>query len=498
MEFIADIKNLMLPEMTIFIGSLLFCLLALILPKSHKRASVLVLSLLSLALVLCFKVDADTASMTFSGSFLINKFTMFFKELILSGTILTIILADKYIKNSQKSVAEFFMLLMVAVLGALILVSARDFVTMFVALETLSISSYILSGFLKEKESTESALKYLILGSVASAVMIYGISLLYGLSGSLRFDIICSSLKSTGVFNIATLAGVFVLGGLCFKLATIPFYNWAPDVYKNAPLSVAAFLSTVSKIAGFGIIIRLMAEIFNGIWVLYLVVGLIALVSMTIGNLLGLGEDNIKKLMAYSSIAHAGYVLAVLSLGSSLSLSAAIFYILTYLFMNFAAWSCIEALDTPNVTSMEDFKGLAYKRPYITAGMVISFSSLAGLPIFIGFFSKFYLFQAIVFAGFLLYPFLMFVLLNSLIALYYYFKVIKVMFEDDKEFTGEIFLSKRLEALIMISVLFVLISGIFSSPMISYSQKIAQSQIPAVIKYESIKGTFFDNPQPVN
>lgn len=498
MEFVADIKNLMLPEITIFIGSLLFCLLAVILPESHKRASVLILSLLSLALIMCFKIDADTASMTFGGSFLINGFTMFFKELILAGTILTVILSDKYIKNTQKTVSEFFMFLMVAALGGMILVSSREFITMFVALETLSISSYILSGFLKEKTSIEATLKYLILGSVASAIMLYGVSLLYGLSGSLRFDMICSALKSTGVFNMAALAGVFVLGGLSFKLATIPFYNWAPDVYKNSPLSVAAFLSTVSKIAGFGIIIRLMSEIFNGIWVLYLVVALMALVSMTIGNLLGLGENNIKRLMAYSSIAHAGYVLAVLSLGSPLSLSSAIFYILTYLFMNFAAWSCIEVLDTPESTSIDDFKGLAYKRPYIAAGMVISFSSLAGLPIFIGFFSKFYLFQAIAFAGFLLYPFLLFVLLNSVIALYYYFKVIKVMFDEDVEFEGPIFLSKRLEALIMTSVLFVLVSGVFSSGMISYSQKIAQSQIPAVIKYESIKGTFFDNPEPVN
>jgi len=496
MEFLADIKNLMLPEATILIGALLLCILAISYPQSKKTAFITTLIILITSMALCFQLDTATVVMTFGGSFLISKFTVFFKELILFGTILTVFLSDKYLNKIQKTASEFYMFLLVAILGALILVSSRDFITMLVSLETLSISGYILSGFLKEKQSQESMLKYLILGCVASAVMLYGISLLYGISGSLRFETIYLATKNHQLFNVAALAGLFVLSGLCFKLATIPFYNWAPDVYQNSPLSVAAFLSTVSKIAGFGIIIRLISELFSGIWVLYLVVGIIALASMSIGNFLGLGENNIKRLMAYSSIAHAGYILSVLCLGSTLSLSAAVFYIITYLFMNFAAWSCIELLDNSSETSIEDFQGLAYKRPYLATAIVISFASLAGLPVFVGFFSKFYLFQSIAFAGFLLYPFLFFVLANSLVAIYYYLKVIKVMFDEDVEFDKEIFLGKKFAAVFFVSVLFTLFAGIFSAPIITYSQQIAQSQIPAVIEYESIEGTFFDNPQP--
>lgn len=496
MEFLADIKNLMLPEASIFLGALFMCFLAISHPKAKNAAFISTLIILIASMIFCFQLDTETVVMTFGGSFLISKFTVFFKELVLLGTILTVFLSDKYLNKLQKTASEFYMFLVVATLGAMILVSSRDFITMFVSLETLSISGYILSGFLKEKSSQESMLKYLILGCVASAVMLYGISLLYGISGSLRFETIYLATKDSQLFNVAALAGLFVISGLCFKLATIPFYNWAPDVYQNSPLSISAFLSTVSKIAGFGIIIRLISELFSGIWVLYLVVGLIALVSMSIGNFLGLCESNIKRLMAYSSIAHAGYILSVLSLGSTLSLSSAVFYIITYLFMNFAAWSCIELLDESSETSIDDFKGLAYKKPYLATAILISFASLAGLPVFVGFFSKFYLFQSIAFAGFLLYPFLFVLLLNSLIALYYYFKVIKVMFDEDEEFDKEIFLGKKFAAVFLVSVLFTLFAGVFSAPIITYSQQIAQSQIPAVIEYKSIEGTFFDNPQP--
>ncbi|MEI8377479.1 MAG: NADH-quinone oxidoreductase subunit N, partial [bacterium] len=484
------------PEATILIGSLLLCILSFSLPQAKKTAFLTTLILLISAMVLCFQLDTESVVMAFGGSFLISKFTVFFKELILLGTIFSVFLSDKYLNKIKKATSEFYMFLLIAVLGGMILVSSRDFITMFVSLETLSISGYILSGFLKEKSSQESMLKYLILGCVASAVMLYGISLLYGISGSMRFETIYLATKNHQLFNVAALAGLFVLSGLSFKLATIPFYNWAPDVYQNSPLSVSAFLSTVSKIAGFGIIIRLISELFSGIWVLYLVVGSIALVSMSIGNFLGLCENNIKRLLAYSSIAHAGYILSVLSLGSTLSLSSAIFYIITYLFMNFAAWSCIELLDNSPETSIDDFKGLAYKRPYLAFAIIISFASLAGLPIFVGFFSKFYLFQAIAFSGFLLYPFLFFILANSLIALYYYLKVIKVMFDEDEEFEKEVFFGKKFAVVFLVSILFTLFAGIFSAPIITYSQQIAQSQIPAVIEYESIEGTFFDNPQP--
>lgn len=497
MEFLADIKNLMLSEVTLFIGILLLCGLAFFSDDIKKNSFNLTLLFLILSLGFCIQLDTDTVVTAFGGSFLISKFTVFFKELLLLGSIFTLFLSDKYIKNTQKSSPEFFMFLLAATLGGMVLISSRDFITMFVSLELLSISSYILGGFLREKDSTQAVLKYLITGATATAVMLFGVSILYAVSGSLRFDVICVALKSAQVFNIAAFAGVFVISGLCFKLAAIPFYNWASDVYQNAPLSIAAFLSTVSKIAGFAIIIRLIAEIFNGIWILYLIVGLIALVTMSFGNLLAICENNIKKIMAYSSIAQAGYILAALSLVSPLGLSAAVFYLITYLVMNFAAWSCLETVDSPSGLTLNDLEGFAYKRPYIAAGITFAFASLAGLPIFVGFFSKFYLFQAIAFAGFLLYPFLFVVLLNALVALFYYLRIIKVMFDEEKEFERPVFLSKKLGALILFTSIFVFISGVCSSPLIAYSQKIAQSQIPAVIKYEQIKGTFFDNPQPL-
>ena len=497
MEFLADIKNLMLPEATLLMGALFLCSLAFFDDVIKENAFKITVIFLLLALWLCFQIDAEIIVTAFGGSFLVSKFTIFFKELLLCGSLFTVFLSDKYIKNITKFSPEFFMLLLSATLGGMVLISSRDFVTMFISLELLSISSYILSGFLRKKDSARAALKYLITGAAASAVMLFGVSILYALSGSLRFDVVCEALKRPEVFNIAAFGGIFVISGLCFKLAAVPFYNWASDVYENAPLSIAAFLSTVSKIAGFAIIIRLIGEVFNGIWILYLVLGLISLITMTFGNFLALCENNIKKIMAYSSIAQAGYILAALCLVSPLGLSAAIFYLITYLGMNFAAWACIETLDDSTSLTLEDLKGFIYKRPYIGSGIAIAFASLAGLPIFVGFFSKFYIFQSIAFAGFLLYPFLFVVLFNTIVALFYYLHVIKVMFDEEKEFARSVFLSKKLGGLILLTTLFVLISGIFASPLISYSQKIAQAQMPAVIKYEQIKGTFFDNPQPL-
>lgn len=505
MEFISDIKNLMLAEMTMCLGIFALTILSFLAQNAKKRAFSVAITFLILAFFFCINIDTETISLAINGSFLISKFTVFFKEIILLGTIFTILLGNNFIKQNDFG-SEFYMLLLSAALGGMILVSSRDFITMFVGFEALSIPCYILSGLIKKNPQLVT-LKYLIIGAIASAMMLYGISFLYGLTGSVRFDVVFNIIKNPNIFNMAVFSGILIVSGFCFKLATIPFYNWAPDVYDNAPVSISAFLSTISKIAAFGILTRLICEVFSHLWVLYLAIGLIALVSMTIGNILALKESQIKKLMAYSSIAHASYILAALALGSPLSLSAMIFYLITYLFMNFTAWSTIEYLNDTEDFEIDTLQSLAYRRPLVAIVLTSAMASLAGLPIFIGFFSKFYLFQAMAFSGFLLYPFLMFVLANTLIALGYYLKIIKIMFDENNKENEEksdifsdfsiLFQDKTLKIVMIISFVFITFGGIFSSPIIEYSQKISQSQLPPVIEYETIEGTYFDKPQKV-
>lgn len=505
MEFISDIKNLMLAEMTMFLGIICLTILSFLAQNAKKRAFSIAIIFLIVAFIFCINLDTDTISLAINGSFLISKFTVFFKEIILLGTIFTILLGNNFIKQTDFGV-EFYMLLLSSALGGMVLVSSRDFITMFIGFEALSIPCYILSGLIKKRPQLVT-LRYLIIGAIASAIMLYGISFLYGLTGSIRFDTVFNIIKSPNIFNMAVFSGMLVISGFCFKLATIPFYNWAPDIYDNAPTSISAFLSTISKIATFGILARLICEVFSHIWVLYLAIGLIALISMTIGNILALKELKIKKLIAYSSIAHASYILAGLALGSPLSLSAMIFYLITYLFMNFTVWSAIEYLDNTTDFEIETLKSLAYKKPFIAIVLISAFASLAGLPIFVGFFSKFYLFQAMAFSGFLLYPFLLFVLINTLIALIYYLKIIKIIFEENNENNDEktdifgnfspIFKDKTLKIVMIVSFIFITFGGLYSSPIIEYSQKISQSQLPPIIEYETIEGTYFDKPQKI-
>lgn len=493
MEFLIDIKNMMIPETIVISGILLLLLLFLFYKKAKQSAYMVAILTLILAFGTCFSIDVNNPGMAFYGAFLSNKFTVFFKELILLGSIFTVLLSDKYIKALNRTAAEFYLLLLTAILGAMILVSAHDLITLFVGLETLGIASYILSGFIKEqKTSSETALKYLVTGAVASAVLLYGVSFLYGLSSSMQFDLIKMNLENPAYFHMSILAGTLVISGICFKLAAVPFYNWAPDVYQGAPLPISAFLSIVSKIAGFGILVRIMSEFLGTVWVLYVVLFFIAATTMTIGNLLAVREKNLKRLMAYSSIAHAGYILAALSLGATFSVSAVIFYIITYVFMNFAAWGCIETIDkTPN-TTIDAFRGIAYKNPYIAAAMTIALVSLAGLPVSVGFFSKFYLIQTVSFAGFALFPAVFIILVNSLIALFYYFKIVRVMFEQD-EFATELIISKRLKSMILITTLFTLFAGLYCGPMIELSQDVAQSQIPIYINYDELKDSFINS-----
>lgn len=493
MEFLVDIKNMMMPELVIITGVLALCFLSLFYQRAKQSAYILAISVLILAFGFGFSVDTHSACTAFYGAFLSSKFTVFFKGMILIGSVFTVLLSDKYIKTLNKNVCEFYMLLLTAVLGSMILVSSNDLITLFIGLETLGIASYILSGFIKgNKTSSETAMKYLITGAVASAVLLYGFSFLYGVSGSLQFEYIKEAFMNPAFFHVGILAGTLVISGLCFKLASLPFYNWASDVYQGSPLSVSAFLSVVSKIAGFGIFIRVMSEFLGSIWILYVVVFLFAIATMTIGNFLAVRENNIKRLMAYSSIAHAGYMLAALSLGATFSISSVIFYLITYVFMNFAAWGCIETIDkTPN-TTIDDFKGLAYKHPFVAGALTVSLVSLAGLPVCVGFFSKFYLIQTISFAGFALFPAVLIILFNSLVALFYYFKVVKSMFEKQDP-VSEVVMSKRLKSLLVITTAFTLFAGIVSGPIIEYSQSVAQAQLPIMINYDELNDGFINS-----
>lgn len=378
----------------------------------------------------------------FYNMFQADAFSLIARTLMAFGTLMLLLFSQTYINQpgSKKVTGEFYIVLLTALLGGMLLVGAQDIIMLFVALETLGIASYILVGYLRDDAiSAEAALKYLLFGGVASASLLFGLSLLYGFSGATNYHEIALNLTyGNAALQTATpfmaVMSVLIFGGFCFKLSAAPFHMWTPDVYEGAPLPVTAFLSVVSKIAGFVAVMRFLTVVMPGLdaWV-YLIAG-VSILSMVIGNVAALVQNNIKRLLAYSTIAHAGYMLLGLTVIhqstalQTLGLSSVMYYLITYLFMNIGAFAIITHFhDMTGSDEIVSYSGLAQKKPWMTFSFSIMLLSLAGIPITAGFFGKFFLFQAVAQAGTQYLWLVIVALLTSTISLYYYLKVIRLM-----------------------------------------------------------------------
>jgi NAD(P)H-quinone oxidoreductase subunit 2 len=432
MSFVYKLPIAFLPE-TILLVTILACIVLSFVSDKIKRNSVFYVSLAGMLLSLFSYrfVPVNNEIVLLNGSFISNPFTCLFGFLILTGSIITILMSKNYTSSFGKSEGEFYCLLMTASLGGLLLVSSNDLISFFISLETVSISSYILCAYTKsDKLSNEAGLKYLIIGATASAIMLYGLSFLYGVSGNTNYEVIAKSIALTKPSFLLAISFVLILGGFLFKLGSFPFHFWVPDVYEGAPVPVAAFLSVVSKTAGLGALIVFMSVIFGYSSLWCVILGLVAAFTMTIGNIAAIKQTDIKRLMGYSSIAQCGYLLAGVSLVSIVGFSGSVFYLIAYIFTNLGAWVAIEAfISKTGKSAVEDFRGLLYKQPLTAVSLLFCFLSLAGIPLTAGFIGKFYLFKSIFFGGGYFILLLLIALINTIVGLYYYFGVIRVMFD---------------------------------------------------------------------
>ncbi|MFN8615084.1 MAG: NADH-quinone oxidoreductase subunit NuoN [Vampirovibrionales bacterium] len=364
---------------------------------------------------------------------------------LLFGTLLVVLFSRTFIQQSSPTSGEFPLILIAATLGATLMAGANDLIMMFVALETLGISSFILSGYFRDDaKSAEASLKYLLYGGAATAFILFGMSLLYGLSGGFtHFQLVAYGLTklSHATFQpVMVIASVLLLVGFAFKLSAAPFHQWAPDVYDGSPAPVTAFLSVISKIGAFALLLRVLtlflvalAPTMKGLGgvpasVLTGLFGLMAVGSMVVGNLAALRQHNVKRLMAYSTIAHVGYLLLALVVLDKSAYAAAFFYLITYLFMNLGAFACVVWFTQE--TGREDiqaYAGLIQKKPLLAIALSIFLLSLAGIPITSGFFAKFFLFQAVFKANPATLGLIVVALLTSTISLYYYLNLIRLM-----------------------------------------------------------------------
>jgi NAD(P)H-quinone oxidoreductase subunit 2 len=365
---------------------------------------------------------------SFFGGFLADNLAVAFRAVVAASTLITLLLSWRYVERSGTPVGEYAAILLAATVGAMILCGSTDLVSIFISLETLSVSSYLLAGYMKrDARSSEAALKYLLVGSAAAAVFLYGASLLYGITGGATDLASIAVALQTSAKPVAALSLVFVLATVAFKIAAVPFHQWTPDVYEGSPTPVVAFLSVGSKAAGFALALRILVgcfESFNEQWKLLFTV--LALLSMVLGNVVALAQTSMKRMLAYSSIGQAGFVMIGMVCGTEDGFAAMVLYMAAYLFMNLGAFACIILFSLRTGSDrIADYAGLYQKDPLITLGLSLCLLSLGGIPPMLGFFGKIYLF----FAGWADHQYLLVVvgLVTSVISIYYYISVIKMM-----------------------------------------------------------------------
>ncbi|MGD0753438.1 MAG: NADH-quinone oxidoreductase subunit N [Bacteroidales bacterium] len=390
--------------------------------------------------------------------FIIDGFSMFFLGIIIISALLVTFLSYDYIKHLDGVKEEYYIILFTSTLGASLLAVANHFVLFFLGIETLSISLYILIAFLRYKSnSIEAGIKYLILASVSSAFLLFGMALIYTAFGTMQFGAIVAALITHDPLSPLVISGFgMMMVGIGFKLALVPFHMWTPDVYQGAPAPVSAYIATVSKGAVMAILIRFFFILrgFNNHY-LFVAISGIAVLSMFVGNILAIKQKNIKRLLGYSSIANMGYLIIILLTGSNRGVQASIFYLISYFFTTIGAFGVISLLSTSEYEAeqIEDFKGLFWKRPWIAIVFTLSLLSLAGIPVTAGFIAKFYVILEGMKAGLMV--LIISMIINSVIGLYYYLRVITTLFSTASDtklpelsFTGSITL-----AIIGISIL---------------------------------------------
>src|SRR3990172_3185269 len=418
----------------------------------------------------------------FEGMVVLDGFAVFFKVLTALATAIVIIMSIDCYELTDRTQAEYYLFLLSVLLGMFLLSSASDIVMLYLALELVSIPSYLLAGYLKGKaSSTEASMKYVVYGATASGVMIYGFSLLYGMTGSTQISEIGRVLTLGTAPLPAMLAAVMVTVGFGYKIAAVPFHIWSPDVYEGAPTPVTAFLSVGPKAAGFAVLVRFFYTVFaspDGAegagegagrissavdWTLLFAV--LSAVTMTVGNLVAINQKNVKRLLAYSSIAHAGYMLMGFVLLTPAGLKAILFYLVVYLFMNLGAFYVV--ILVANGTRSEDiadYSGLGSRAPFAAVSLAIFLFALTGIPPFSGFIGKVYLFAEVIDRG--VYWLALVAAINSVVSLYYYARIVKVMFLEDPKESAELSVPAFPRALLCLLVIPTLVLGVYWEPVI--------------------------------
>ncbi|MCG5478443.1 MAG: NADH-quinone oxidoreductase subunit N [Ensifer alkalisoli] len=423
-----------LPEIVVVTGACILLILGQLIRRGQEHlivwASVAVVMIAALATFLL----AGEVRPAYSGMFTLDRFAVFFKFVFYLATVLTFLLSRKYADIEGIGISEYYVLLLFSLSGMMIMASATDLLSIYVGLELMVLCTYVLTGFLRrERRSNEAALKYVILGAVSTGMFLYGVSLIYGLTGTTALDGMAAAVTGGRRDPALLLAVVFIVAGLAFKIGAVPFHMWLPDVYEGAPTTVTAFMSVAPKAAGFAVILRVFLNPLVAASDVWIIVAAIGVATMALGSFAALVQDNFKRLLAYSSIAHSGFAIFGVVAGGPAGIASVMLYLLIYAFMTLGIFAVVVMMRNGDFSgeAIPDYAGFAKSHPGLAFLMLLFLFSLAGIPPTAGFFAKFYVLVALVEQGFVALAVL--AVLLSAVAAYFYIRVVMVIYMREPE-----------------------------------------------------------------
>jgi NADH-quinone oxidoreductase subunit N len=463
-----------LPELVLAMGAMVLLMIGAYRgQQATGLVTALAICLLVLTGVLELLLPAGKLT-TFGGSFIVDDFARFLKILALIGSVATLVLSAEFLADPSRRIFEYSILVLLSTLGMMVLISAADLIMLYLGLELMSLALYVVAASNRDDvKSTEAGLKYFVLGALSSGMLLYGASLIYGFTGTVSFTGIAAVTKTGGVGIVFGL--VFLLAGLCFKVSAVPFHMWTPDVYEGAPTPVTAFFASAPKVAALAVFTRVALTAFPGIvsqW--QQIVVFVAIASMVLGSFAAIGQRNIKRLMAYSSIGHMGFALVGLAAGTAEGAQGVLVYIAIYVAMTLGSFSVILTMkrNGQHLENISDFAGLSRTNPLLAFFFAMLLFSLAGIPPLAGFFAKFYVFVAAIKAG--LFTLAVVGVLASVVGAYYYLLIIKVMYFDEP--LGQLDpMRMELRTVLAVAGLFNIFFFVYPGPLVSVATAAAKS-----------------------
>jgi NADH-quinone oxidoreductase subunit N len=468
-----------LPEIVLALGAMLLLMVGVFrgeqTTKGIEGGAVLLL-LLTAAIVVWLPAGK---LVTFDGSFVVDSFARFLKLLALAGSAAAIVMSSNYLAVEKRGTFEYSILILLSTAGMMMLISAADLIALYLGLELMSLALYVVAAIDRDSvRSTEAGLKYFVLGALSSGMLLYGASLVYGFTGTVSFAGIAkaSTEGGTSTANLGLVFGlVFLFAGFCFKVSAVPFHMWTPDVYEGAPTPITAFFAAAPKVAGIAMFVRTTIVAFPGILTQWQqIVVFVAIASMALGSFAAIGQRNIKRLMAYSSIGHMGFALVGLAAGTAEGVQGVLVYMAIYVTMTLGMFACILSMrrDGQMVENIADLAGLARTKPAMAFFLAMLLFSLAGIPPLAGFFAKFYVFLAAIKAG--LFTLAVIGVVTSVVGAYYYLAIVKTMYFDEPAKPFEP-MPYELKAVLAVTGLFNLLFFAYPSPLIEAADAAAKS-----------------------